>query len=357
MKKINAKNTKAEILEAYEELVNNHKLLQRELRQAQSGEGAPAPAPPASDARTLQLIDPSKTLDVQAFLGALSGLGAHFGECANSLRHHLSTEAETLKELQTQIDDQLNQIRSLHDLELSEGTLNELISRYHALEQQHSTTLEASRQRFDAEMELAWLDWDRQQRDATQQLDDAKAKGKLERQREEAAYAYELNQRRSADQDAYAQQQREQREALDKLLTQRHEQWQTQEATIAQQERELVELEAKFNAAPQQLDDAVQKAKGEGAGIAKRQAKVEADILAKEHEGKRRVFELQVKSLQETIGQQANQLERLTKQLAQAQAQAQELATKAIEGAANNSSFHAIREIAMEQAKQSAKSK
>ena len=81
------------------------------------------------------------------------------------------------------------------------------------------------------------------------------------------------------------------------------------------------------------LEAAVKSASGEGAGIASAQAKVNADRLAKEIDGERRVFELRVKSIEAPIKERAHQIETLSAQLSAALKQGQELAVKAIEGA------------------------
>ncbi|MEP0868609.1 hypothetical protein NDA01_02215 [Trichocoleus desertorum AS-A10] len=68
-------------------------------------------------------------------------------------------------------------------------------------------------------------------------------------------------------------------------------------------------------------------------------------------EGNKRNYELRIQSLQET------RIHALSQQLSAALKQVQDLAVKAIEGAANVSSFQAMREIAIEQAKTQTKNK
>lgn len=363
MKKINAKNTKAEILDAYQDLIADYKLLQREANQAAKPAAAQDPHTPSTQEQAMTtkrstIAQMSQdTLDVEGFLGGLASLRAGFGECANSLRHSLSKEASALVALREQIAQQLEQIRTLHDLELHEGTLDELIARYEAMEREHEAKLEQTKETAEQELEQAWIAWDREKlthHDTITQRDAAIAR---EQARELAQYTYTLAQTRAQDQDAYDQAHQARRAALQETVSAKQQEWASREEALSERELELMTLEAKKEAFPQELEEALNKARAEGAGIAKRQSRVEADLLAKEHEGKRRVFELQIQSLQDTITRQGDQLSRLTQQLSQAQAQAQELATKAIEGASNVTSLHAIREIAMEQAKQNAKSK
>lgn len=74
-------------------------------------------------------------------------------------------------------------------------------------------------------------------------------------------------------------------------------------------------------------------------------------------EGQKQYYQLRVKSLIETIQSQDAPLQTLSKQLDSALKQVQDLAVKAIEGASNVSSFQAVKQIALEQAKNPNKGK
>ena len=122
-------------------------------------------------------------------------------------------------------------------------------------------------------------------------------------------------------------------------------------------EKEFQELKSKADAFPVELESAVKKAKEEGVGIAKRNARIERSTLEKDHEGKLRVFEFKIASLEDTVKRQLQRIEKLSEQLQTAQNKAQDLAAQAIDGASNARSYEAVKEIAMEQAKNIGKSK
>ena len=71
----------------------------------------------------------------------------------------------------------------------------------------------------------------------------------------------------------------------------------------------------------------------------------------KEVEGEKQVYETKIKSLEEMVKNQLQQIQTLSSRLDATLKQSQTLAMKAIEGASNVSSFQSVREIAMEQAK------
>jgi uncharacterized protein involved in exopolysaccharide biosynthesis len=80
-------------------------------------------------------------------------------------------------------------------------------------------------------------------------------------------------------------------------------------------------------------------------------------LYAKEVEGQKQSYELQLQSLEETIGDREARIQTLSKQLDAALKQVQDLAVKAIEGSANQNSLQAIKDIAIEQAKNQQRNK
>jgi colicin import membrane protein len=73
--------------------------------------------------------------------------------------------------------------------------------------------------------------------------------------------------------------------------------------------------------------------------------------LQKDAEAERKVAELQVKTLQETLSRQTDHVTALEKALEEAKRQVQEIALKAIEGASGSRALSHVNQIAMEKAK------
>ena len=74
-------------------------------------------------------------------------------------------------------------------------------------------------------------------------------------------------------------------------------------------------------------------------------------VMKKDAETERRLAELQVKTLEETVARQAAHMAGIEKQLTDAKQQVQDIAVKAIEGASGARALSHINQIAMEQAK------
>ena len=74
-------------------------------------------------------------------------------------------------------------------------------------------------------------------------------------------------------------------------------------------------------------------------------------LLKKDAETDKRLAELQVKTLEESVTHLTAQIAALEKQLAEAKQQVQDIALKAIEGASGAKTLAHVNQIAMEQAK------
>ncbi len=162
---------------------------------------------------------------------------------------------------------------------------------------------------------------------------------------------------RKLNTDQYEQSQKILHNELEESQQQQEKQWAEREKAIAERENQFAEAKAKVEAFTKEKETALKKATEEGKGIAHYQAKVKADLYSKEVEGQKRFYEQRIQSLEQTIQNQEGRIQSLAKQLESALKQVQDLAVKAIEGAANVSSYQAVKEIALEQAKIQLKNK
>jgi membrane protein involved in colicin uptake len=210
---------------------------------------------------------------------------------------------------------------------------------------------------FDRELQETRRAWDKEKIDRARTVqEDNEAYGKVQ-QREQQEANYILTQKRELDNDAYEHQKKHREAELTDYTKGQHKSWDEREKLIADQEKAYNEAKQKVEEAPKQLEAALKKAREEGKGVAFSQAKIKGDLIAKDIEGEKRVFDLKIKSLEDSNKEQAGRVDSLTKLLATTLAQAQNLAVKSIEGASNASTYVAVKEIALEQAKNMPKNK
>jgi uncharacterized coiled-coil protein SlyX len=318
VKKPTDKNTKVEILQAYEELAKEKAALKSELEKVAKENQSGTKEEPKLEQKIVMNQLSSVQQKMNNTIESLAKIQLGFGSAANELSEQLTTKASQLEEIRRTLEEEIQQLTQLHNLEVSDDILDTLIQAYE---------------------------------------DNTKAYHEEYRQRDASEYKYNLELRRQLQSDEYEQEQKALYKQLEELLQGTEKQWAEREKAISEREKQFEELKAKVEAFPKDKEAAIKKATEEGKGIAHYQAKIKSDLYSKEVEGQKRFYEQRLQSLEQTITNQETRIQNLSQQLESALKQVQDLAVKAIEGNSNVNSYQAIKEIALEQAKTQAKNK
>jgi len=355
------KNTKAQILEAYDQLAQQQKALETQLKQLQK-EAKDKP-PVASEKQVQQPVaamnqQPVVLDKMVSTIDTIVKLQSGFGSAVSELSEKLTTEAAQLAELQNSVAEEIQQLEELHDLEeIKEDTLDVLIQAYEDNSKAFQEELSQRRETLDQEIQELRKAWEKEQDEHKRAIKERNdEQGKI-RQRDAKEYDYELALRRSLNNEEYEQTQKLSYKQLEEGKQEQEKTWNEREKAIAEREKQFEELKVKVEAFEKEKEAAIKKAKEEGKGIANYQVKVKADMQNKELEGNKRFYELRIQSLEQSIQSSEVRIQNLSKQLDAALKQVQDLAVKAIEGASTISSYQAFKEIAMEQAKGQVKGK
>jgi hypothetical protein len=347
--KISSRASKADVLKAYEELQSELNQMKKQLKSASS-----APSSSSSASSTpISSASGDEASSIDAVISSLEAIGEGFGGAANFLAASLRAEAIQLEALRSQIDTNLSDIKTLHDVSVADDpseTLRDLINQYETLSETFEKESTKKSEAFDEEMAEKNKAWEREQQDHAQAIKERDAELRKTRQRENAEYEYEVKQERKLITEKLAEEKKIREKEKADFLEAKDREWTAREEEVSKREKEYAETKAKAEKLPELLETGTKKAKEEGAGIARQQAKVKADLLAKTIEGEQKVNDLAIKSREEAINAQLKQITALEQQLSNALKQAQDLAVKAIEGPSHTGSFEALKEIALKQA-------
>ncbi len=365
-KRINSKNTKAEILSAYKELEAAYK----ELEAQKASQVVTSPVIPEVGVKTSESPPPSKGSKnilkgpdspqaalMEDVIKALGQISEQFNMALSQFSTHLLVEASSLKENRITVETESNRLKNLYDLEIEEETLSQLLTQYTQTTEQYRESLKQKREEAEKMVLEKNQAWQTEKEETRQQLQEQESSDKKTQKREENEYYYDLSLKRDLTDEDYNQQKKQQQQILDEVEETQRKAWDKREKGLAEHEKQFQEYKTKVERFPKELEIALKKAKEEGAGIARHQAKIKSDLTAKEFAGEEDVYQLKIKALENQIADQTTQIDKLSKQLEVALKQAQELAVKAIEGSSSHSSFQALKEIALEQAKNQPKAK
>ena len=357
VKKPTDKNTKVEILQAYEELTKEKAALKSELAQVAKENQSESKEQPKLEQKTPMNQLSSVQQKMNNTIESLAKIQLGFGSAANELSEQLTIKASKLEEIRRTLEEEIQQLARLHNLEISDDILDTLIQAY---EDNTKTYQEEYSQRSEVlfqEILEQRNTWGKEQEEQQRAIKEQNENSNKTRQRDASEYKYNLELQRQLGSDEYEQGQKALYKQLEELLQVTEKQWAEREKAISEREKQFEELKAKVEAFPKDKEAAIKKATEEGKGIAHYQAKVKSDLYSKEVEGQKRFYEQRLQSLEQTITNQESRIQNLSKQLESALKQVQDLAVKAIEGTSNVNSYQAIKEIALEQAKTQAKNK
>ncbi|BAY12367.1 hypothetical protein [Calothrix sp. NIES-2098] len=356
-KKPTDKSTKAEILQAYEELAKEAAAVKSQLNQALKENQSVAKEKPKLEPKPT--MNPQSTVQqkMNYTIESLAKIQLGFGSAANELSEQLTTQASKLAEIGESVEKEVEQLKQLHNLEISEDVLDTLISNYEENSKTYQEEFSQQKELLLQEIDEQRKTWIKEQDENNRLTKERDENLKKTRQRDEAEYKYNLELQRKLAKDEYEQQQKELNKQLEEFQQETEKNWTEREKAIAEREKQFEEYKAKVEAFPKEKEAALKKAAEEGKGIAYYQAKIKSDLYSKEVEGQKRFYEQRLQSLEQTISNQDTRIQNLSKQLESALKQVQDLAVKAIEGTANVNSYQAIKEIALEQAKSQVKNK
>jgi chromosome segregation ATPase len=357
VKKLTDKNTKAEILQAYEDLNKEAATLKSQLSQVAKEISSTNKEKPKSEPNPPMNQSANIQQRMNYTIESLAKIQLGFGSAVNELSEKLTTQASKLTEIREAVGTEVEQLQQLHNLEVDDDTLTTLITSY---EENAKTYQDEYNQRYEVlsqEILEQRITWHKEQEEYQRTIKERNENLNKTRQRDSAEYKYDLELGRKLATDEYEQQQKALYKQLEEFQQEVEKQWTEQEKVIAEREKQFEEYKAKVEVFPKEKEAAIKKATEEGKGIAHYQAKIKSDLYAKEVEGQKRFYEQRLQSLEQTISNQDTRLQNLSKQLDSALKQVQDLAVKAIEGTANVNSYQAIKEIALEQAKSQVKNK
>ncbi len=279
-------------------------------------------------------------ISVDGVVEQISRLGLEISRALSGISEKLVDEVNRLATLRSAVGLERQELDRLHKIDVAATALDLLVQEYEKQKEQLESEIASQRSVWEDNVQAT----ERERKEQEETL-------KKQRQREIDEYEYKKNLERKRAQDKYDEELRQQekknkdrQETLDKA-------WGQREATLREQEEELVRLRKETSEFPARLQREIEQAAARSAKDALQQSEQQALLLKKEGEADRRVADLQIKSLEDLAARQNGQIADLQKQMDEAKKQVQEIAMRAIEGASGAKTLAHVNEIAMEQAK------
>src|SRR5262249_29207102 len=154
----------------------------------------------------------------------------------------------------------IDQLKTLHGIEVGAGTLAALIKQHGETAKAADAELSEKRKAFDKEMTAARAAWKREQQEHVTKTKEGAAQLEKSRQRDAQEYKYRTERQHKAESDTSSQANKAFGRELAELEERNRNDWTEREKAIAEREKELAELTKKSDAFEGELESATKKA-------------------------------------------------------------------------------------------------
>lgn len=294
----------------------------------------------AAKIREQEVKETVSEISVESVVQKIGGLGVEISKYLSDVSWRLMTGTNLLTSLREAVTIEKKELEKLHKFDIAKTAIDLLIEEYRQTKESLKKEMEEQR--------AVWVREQEEQENGAREQEEALKK---QRTREKEEYEYQKMLERKKEENAYEEAQRtlerknkEKQEAVEKS-------WAEREVALKAQEEELARLKKEESGFPARIKVEVDKEVANSLAREKNQHEQKILLLQKESETEKRVAELRIKSLEETVARQFSQIESLSNRLDEAKKQVQDIAIKAIEGASGARALSHVNQIAMEQAK------
>lgn len=337
IKKISTTNTKQEMLDAYNSLLDM--IEQKNENEIKSAEKI-------IEKQTVLALDTADSQNSEAIHKKISELKFEFNTGLNSLSEKIEAEFEKYLNIKKAVAIKENELQEIFEIQKKAQTL------YALLEAQKE-----EKENFEAEMEELKVQLEDEINEKRSLWEKEKIQKEIESKEREKQ---ELALRNREKEEYYYKYQREQQLAKDKFDTEKaamlkellelklktekeikdlkentEKELSERESNIIASEKELNELRSKVTSFPDELNKAVDKAIKDATEKIIMEGKHKEQLLNSNFEGEKKSLLIKIEVLEKTIKEQNEQIAKYSTQLEKSYIQIQDIATKAVQGSAN----------------------
>jgi len=343
------KNTKQELLAAYNELL-------RKIEEEQKKELKPEKK--VKEKEKDKILSAVSKVSAEGVVQDISKLKVDIGKILSQVSDKLESEVQKLEQIQNAIEIKEQELKEIYEIDKSAATLAALIETQH--QERKKFEDEMAKQKEDLLREIGDIrkQWQIEKQKYEAEVKERKALEAKKQEREKEEFRYSFEREKQLDKDkfedekaaAMAEKQRIEME-MKALKEQTEKELQEREKAIAEKEQEFALLQAQVDEFPKKLDLAIANAIKETTQRIQTESKYEKDLLGKQFEGEKNVLTARIESLDKTVKEQNERIAKLSKQQELAYQKVQDVAVKAIEGASKVGSFSGVQQVLAEQSR------
>lgn len=323
-KKPSLTNTKAEILEAY-----------NDLHKKKESESSKNPKEEKALEQKTETVKAAADLSAEGIVKGLTGIKLNISASLDKVENSLLQEFNKLEKLQEAIRYESAYVEDLYGIKANADSLAVLIVANKEKKQFFEKEMEDKKDIFDELMQEKKQGWEKEQKERIQQWkEEEESKKKLiKREEDEYKYLQVINRKREEDEYLSKKSTQEKELAEKKLMVEKN--LGEREILISTKEQELETLRKQVVDFPALLEKEIATARMQLEQQLATQHKFEKDLFAKGMEGEVKLLQQRISSFEARIKEQDMLITALNEKANTAGSQVQTIALKALDSAAS----------------------
>lgn len=326
--KLTLTNTKKELLDAYNQLV--------EKLEGRAGEEL-RPEKEKEERRTREVTAVAEVLATSRVSEAIGGIKTEITAALTDIAVKIEEQTDRFRKAKEAVAAKEKELAEIFEIEKSAYSLAALIEAQKQKRTAFEEEMAARRTDLEASIKSARAAWDQEQAEAKARAAEQREQQEKARKREQEEYDYLLKrdreQKTNALQDEISKLEKElhqKKNEFENKVAAKEASLKERETAVAQQEKRIVALDIQVEKFPRELEEAVKKAVRETTERLSAEAAKNEELLRKTFEGEKNVLSTRIAALEQVAADQKKQIDLLASQLDKAYGKVQDIAVKAV---------------------------
>ncbi|OQB74897.1 MAG: hypothetical protein BWX89_00253 [candidate division TA06 bacterium ADurb.Bin131] len=320
-KKITISSTKKEMLEAYNQLL-------KELEEKEAGQVSPERK--IDEKKSCEVVEVASSLSTDGIVQSIGNLKSEIGKLLSEISDKLENEVKKFNATEQAVKVKESELQEVYEISRSAQTLAALIEAQNRKKQEFEE--EMARRKEEIEQQLQQMQEAKkiEEEKHKEEMKEQEAEEKKRREREKEEYIYNFNRQKKIEMDRL----QDEKEKLEKEFKQRMQEKEKElsekEQKLSEKEEELNLLRKKVDNFPKEIEAITNRVIKETTEKLQKEFATTEALMKKDFAGERNVFLARIESMEKTIKQQEQEIEKLSRQLESAYKRIEDIAVKTV---------------------------
>ena len=326
IKKLSTTNTKQEMLDAYNKLLETlDSAKDNEIKAVQKIE----------EKQTKMALETADALNAESINKKMAELKFEFNSSLSALSEKVEEEFNKYQSVKKAVSAKETELNEIFEIQKNAQTLYALLEAQKEKKEEFLSEMEELKEDLESEINEKRAIWEKEKSQKESELKEKEKQELALRNREKEEYQYKFQREQSLAKDKFESEKAALEKSLKELKENAEKELANREKNIAESEAELKDLRAKAANYPKELSIAVEKAVKEATERIILEAKHKEELLLSTFDGERKALTIRIESLEKTIKEQNELTSKYSGQLEKSYTQIQDIATKAVQNSGN----------------------